>query len=139
MFFLLLGFIIIFFNFLDFYPVTRFLVTPLLVTALLFLVTPKERMMMMLMMMIMILMTYEWKASVWIGVFKKATQRPRQLTNNIENGGCSSVNYYKCVSLFFVFLFFFYSYKFPFHNYFMYFVAKKQNRTLAYYGQDGSR
>ena len=39
-FFLSLGFIIYFINLLNFYPVTRFLVTPLLVTALLCLVTP---------------------------------------------------------------------------------------------------
>ena len=46
------------------------------------------------------IMTYEWKASVWIGVLEKCTQRPRQLTNNIQNGGYFSVNYYKFVSLF---------------------------------------
>ena len=75
-------------------------------------------MMMMLMMMIM-LMAYEWKASVWIGVFKKATQRPSR-TGAALVSTITSV----CLSLSL-----FYTYKFPLHDFFMFFVAKKQNRT----------
>ena len=86
--------------------------------------------MMILMMMIMI-MTYEWKASVLIGVFKKAIQRPRQLNQqHTLRTGASLVSTVTSVYLFIYF--FFHSYKFPLHNYFMSFVAEKQNRTLAF-------
>ena len=79
-------------------------------------------MIMMLMMMIMI-MDYEWIASVWIGVYKEATQRPRQLNQqHTLRSGATLVST----------VFFFHSYKFPLHNYFMSFVAKKQNCTLAF-------
>ena len=61
---------------------------------------------------------------------KSETIKP---TTYSENGGYSSVNCYKCVSLY-LFIFF-HSYKFPLHNYFMSFVAKKQNRTLAFLSQ----
>ena len=59
----------------------------------------------------------------------------KSYTKTEQNGGCSSVNYYKCVPLF-------HSLKFPLHNYFVYSVAKKQNRTFAFlssldYDQDG--
>ena len=38
---------------------------------------------------------YVWKSSIWIGIFQRATQRPRlQLTDNIQRGGRWSVNYY---------------------------------------------
>ena len=68
---------------------------------------------------------------------KSETIKP---TTYSENGSYSSVNCYKCVSLY-LFIFF-HSYKFPLHNYFMSFVAKRQNRTLAFlsqldYDQDG--
>ena len=79
--------------------------------------------MMMLMMMIM-LMAYEWKASVWIGVFKKATQRPSRTGAALVS---TITSVCVCVSLFF-----FYTYKFPLHNFFMFFVAKKQNRTAFF-------
>ena len=61
---------------------------------------------------------------------KSETIKP---TTYSENGGYSSVNCYKCASLYlFIYLFFFHSYKFSLHNYFMSFVAKRQNRTLAF-------
>ena len=77
---------------------------------------------MMLMMMIMI-MAYEWKASVWIGVFKKATQRPSRTGAALVS---TITSVCVCLSLFF------YTYKFPLHNFFMFFVAKKQNRTAFF-------
>ena len=40
------------------------------------------------------LMEYVWKSSLWIGIFQRATQRPRiLLTDNIQNGGSCSVDY----------------------------------------------
>ena len=41
-------------------------------------------------------MEHVWKSSLWIGIFQRATQRARiLLTDNIQNGGSCSVNYYK--------------------------------------------
>ena len=46
-------------------------------------------------------MEYVWKSLIWIaGLFQRATKRPRiQLTDNKQNGGRFSVNYYQCCDL----------------------------------------
>ena len=69
---------------------------------------------------------------IWIGVFKKATQKPRiQLTNNIQNGGFSrSVNFYKTV-----FISFLTHSSFPCKIIARTLSPKKQNRTLAFLSQ----
>ena len=41
------------------------------------------------------LLWISWKSSLWIGIFQRATQRPRiLLADNIESGGSCSVIYY---------------------------------------------
>ena len=77
-------------------------------------------MMMMMLMKIMIIMV--WGAQK---IFSMKRCISKSYTKTEQNGGCSSVNYYKCVPLFHLL-------KFPLQNYFVYSVAKKQNRTFAF-------
>ena len=66
---------------------------------------------------------------IWIGVSKKATRRPRirlTMCNKIQNGGFSSVNFYKTV-----FMYFFTHSSFPCTIISWTMSPKKENRTLA--------